>query len=88
MESILREDTFIGVYTSFVSFIALKYNHCYFNLSSVFLKFHHEVDKLKYFLSKNACLKKFIYKRINIFFKATNCYYTYKEKYNNFNVFS
>ena len=34
-------------------------NSC-FNLSSDFLKFHHEVDKLKKILSKNAYSKKFI----------------------------
>ena len=66
------KDIFSGVYISFISFIPLKYNfglvhkllNCCFNLSSVFLKFHHEVDTSKYVLSKNAKLQKFIYKSI------------------------
>ena len=60
--SVFRKETFSGVYTNFISFIPLEYkfglvhtllNRC-FNLSSDFLKFHHEVDKLKNILSKNA----------------------------------
>ena len=48
--SVFRKETFSGVYTNFISFIPLKYNfglahtllnRC-FNLSSEFLKFHHE----------------------------------------------
>ena len=58
--SIFRKETFSGVYTNFISFIPLEYkfglvhtllNPC-FNLSSDFLKFHHEVDKLKKFCRK------------------------------------
>ena len=41
-------------------------NRC-FNLSSDFLKFHHEVDKLKKILSKNAYPQKFIDKCIQKF---------------------
>ena len=64
--------TFSGVYTNFISFIPLEYkfglihtllNHC-FNLSSDFLKFHHEVDKFKKILSKNAYPQKFVDKCI------------------------
>ena len=67
--------TFSGVYTNFISFIPLEYkfglvhtllNRC-FNLSSYFLKFHHEVDKLKNILSKNAYPQKFIDKCIQKF---------------------
>ena len=66
--SVFRKETFSGVYTNFISFIPLEYkfglvhtllNRC-FNLSSDFLKFHHEVDKLKKILSKNAHPQKFI----------------------------
>ena len=75
--SVFRKETFRGVYTNFISFIPLEYkfglvhtllNRC-FNLSSAFLKFHHEVDKLKKILSKNAyppqkfidkCIQKFL----------------------------
>ena len=41
-------------------------NRC-FNLSSDFLKFHHEVDKLKNILSKNAYPQKFVDKCIQKF---------------------
>ena len=70
--SVFRKDTFSGVYTNFISFIPLEYkfglvhtllNRC-FNLSSDFLKFHHEVDKLKKILSKNAYPQKFVDKCI------------------------
>ena len=53
--SVFKKETFSGVYTNFISFIPLQYkfglvhtllNRC-FNLSSKFLKFHHEVDKIK-----------------------------------------
>ena len=73
--SVFRKETFSGVYTNFISFIALEYkfglvhtllNRC-FNLSSDFLKFHHEVDKLKKILSKNAYPQKFIDKCIQKF---------------------
>ena len=43
-------------------------NRC-FNLSSDFLKFHHEVDKLINILLKNAYLQKFIDKCIQKFLK-------------------
>ena len=61
--------------TNIISFIPLEYkfglvhtllNRC-FNLSSDFLKFHHEVDKLKKILSKNAYPQKFIDKCIQKF---------------------
>ena len=73
--SVFRKETFSGVYTNFISFIPLEYkfglvhtllNRC-FNLSSDFLKFHHEVDKLKKILSKNAYPQKFIDKCIQKF---------------------
>ena len=60
--SVFRKEMFSGVYTNFISFIPLEYkfglvytllNRC-FKLSSDFLKFHHEVDKLRKILSKNA----------------------------------
>ena len=60
--SVFRKETFSGVYTNFISFIPLEYkfglvhallNRC-FKLSSDFLKFHHEVDKLRKILSENA----------------------------------
>ena len=63
---------FSGVYTNFISFIPLEYkfglvhtllNRCY-NLSADFLKFHHEVDKLKKILSKNTYPQNFIDKCI------------------------
>ena len=53
--SVFKKETFSGVYTNFISFIPLQYkfglvhtllNRCC-NLSSEFLKFHHEVDKIK-----------------------------------------
>ena len=83
--SVFRKETFSGVYTDFVSFIPLEYKfglvhtllNCCFNLSSDFLKFHHEVDKLKKILSKNAYPQKFIDKCIQkflniVYSKATN----------------
>ena len=83
--SVFRKETFSGVYTNFISFIPLEYkfglvhtllNRC-FNLSSDFFKFHHEVDKLRKILSKNAYPQKFIEKCIqkflnNVYSKATN----------------
>ena len=42
-------------------------NDC-FNLSSDFLKFRHEVDKIKNVFSKNACPQKFIDKCIQKLF--------------------
>ena len=73
--SVFRKETFSGVYTNFISFIPLEYkfglvhtllNRC-FNLSSDFLKFHHEIDKLKKSLSKNGYPQKFIDKCIQKF---------------------
>ena len=73
--SVFRKEMFSGVYTNFISFIPIEYkfglvhtllNRC-FNLSSDFLKFHHEVDKLKKILSKNAYPQKFIDKCIQKF---------------------
>ena len=60
---------FSGPYANFVSFIPLEYKfgfertllNCCFDLSSDFLKFHHEVDKLKK-MSKNAYPQIFINK--------------------------
>ena len=63
------------MYTNFISFIPLEYefglvhtllNRC-FNLSSDFFKFHHEVDKVKKILLKNAYPQKFIDKCIEQF---------------------
>ena len=53
--SVFKKGTFNSVYTNFISFIPLQYKfglvhtllNRYFNLSSEFLKFHHEVDKIK-----------------------------------------
>ena len=73
--SVFRKETFSGVYTNFISFIPLEYkfglvhtilNRC-FNLSSDLLKFHHEADKLKKILSKNAYPQKFINKCLQKF---------------------
>ena len=73
--SVYRKETFSGVYTIFISFIPLEHkfglvhtllNRC-FNLSSDFLKFHLEVDKLQKILSKNAYPQKFIDKCIQKF---------------------
>ena len=72
---IFQKEMFGGVYTNFISFIPLDYkfdlgrtslNRC-FDLSSGFLKFHHEVDKLKKILSKSAYPEKFIDKCIQKF---------------------
>ena len=78
--SVLRNGTFGEVYTNFISFIPLEckfglvhtsLTRC-FNLSSDFLKFHHEVDKLKKILLKNAypltVIDKYIQKFINNMF--------------------
>ena len=60
--SVFRKETISRVHTNFISFIPFDYqfglvhtllNRC-FNLSSNFLKFHHEINKLKKILSKNA----------------------------------
>ena len=74
--SVFRRDAFSWVCTNFITFIPLEYKfglvhtllNCSFNLFSDFLKFHHEVDKLKKILSKNAYPQKFIDKCIQIFF--------------------
>ena len=72
---VFRKGMLIGVYTNFISFIPLEFkfglvhtllNRC-FDLSFDFLKSHHEVDKLKKILSKNAYSKKFIDKYIRNF---------------------
>ena len=63
------------MYTDLISFIPLdnKFGlvhtlwNRFFNLSSDFLKFHHEVDKVKKILSKNAYPQKFIDKCIQKF---------------------
>ena len=87
---VFRKDAFSGVYTNFVTFIPLKYKfdlvhtllNQYFKLSSDFLKFHNEVDKLKKILSKNAYPQKFIDKCIQTFLNnmvysnTTDCYST------------
>ena len=73
--SVFRKETFSGVYTNFIGFIPLDYkfrlvhtllNRC-FSVSSDFLKFHHEVEKLKKTLSKKAYPQKFIHKCIQKF---------------------
>ena len=61
--SVFRKETVSGVYTNFISLTPLDYKfglvhtllNCYFYLCSDFLKFHHEVDKLKKIMSKKAC---------------------------------
>ena len=60
---VFEKETVSGVYTNFISFIPLDYEfglvhsllNRYFHLCSDFLKFHHEVDKLKKIMSKKAC---------------------------------
>ena len=72
---VFRKETFSGVYTNFISFVLLEYKfglvhtllNRYFNLSGDFLKFYHEVDRLKKILLNNAYLQKFIDKCIQIF---------------------
>ena len=71
-----RKKTFSGVYTNFKSFIPETYKigliksllfRC-FSLCSDFIKFHHEIDKLKSILYKNSyprdlidkCIKEFL----------------------------
>ena len=66
--SVFRKETFSGAYINFISFIPLEYKfglvhtllNCCFDFSSDFLKFHHEVDKLKKILSRNAYQQKFL----------------------------
>ena len=71
----LEKKRLVGVYTNFTTFLPLEHkfglvhtllNRC-FNLSFDFLKFHHEVDKLKKILSKNTYPQKFIDKYIQKF---------------------
>ena len=72
--NVYRKIKFGGVYTSFKSFIPETYNiiisllsWC-FSLCSDFIKFHHEIDKLKSILYKNSyprdlvdkCIKEFL----------------------------
>ena len=73
--SVLRKETFSRVYTNFISVIPLEHkfglvhiflNRC-FNLFSDFLKFHHEANKFKEVLSKNAYSQMFIDKSIQKF---------------------
>ena len=60
--SVFKKEAFSGVYTNFISFIPLDYKFglvhtiliCCFNLSSDFLKFHHQVDKRKKILVKKC----------------------------------
>ena len=74
--NVYRKKTFSGVYTNFKSFIPEAYKigliksllfRC-FSLCSDFIKFHHEIDKLKSILYKNSyprnlidkCIKEFL----------------------------
>ena len=74
--NVYRKKTFSGVYTIFKSFIPETYKigliksllfRC-FSLCSDFIKFHHEIDKLKSILNKNSyprylidkCIKQFL----------------------------
>ena len=74
--NVYRKKTFSGVYTNFKSFIPETYKialiksllfRC-FSLCSDFIKFHHEIDKLKGILYKNSyprdlvdkCIKEFL----------------------------
>ena len=74
--NVYRKNTFSGVYTNFKSFIPETYKigliksllfRC-FSLCSDFIKFHHEIDKLKIILYKNSyprdlidkCIKEFL----------------------------
>ena len=76
--NVYRKKTFSGVYTNFKSFIPETYKigliksllfRC-FSLCSDFIKFHHEIDKLKSILYRNSyprdlvdkCIKEFLYK--------------------------
>ena len=74
--SVYRKKTFSGVYTNFKSFVPETYKiglvtsllfRC-FSLCSDFIKFHHEIDKLKSILYKSSypldlvdkCIKEFL----------------------------
>ena len=70
--NVYRKKTFSGVYTNFKSFIPETYKiglikslpfRC-FSLCSDFIKFHHEIDKLKSILYKNSYLRDLIDKCI------------------------
>ena len=60
--NVYRKSTFSGVYTNFKSFIPETNKVCLiksllfrcFSLCSEFIKFHHEIDKLKSILYKNS----------------------------------
>ena len=60
--SVLRKDTFSGVYTNFSRFVALKHKfglvhtilHRIFTIVSDFSKFHFEVETFQRTLNKNA----------------------------------
>ena len=77
---VCRKKTFSGVYTNFKSFILETYKigliksllfRC-FSLCCDFIKFHHEIDKLKSILYKNSyprdlvdkCIKEFLDKKL------------------------
>ena len=61
--NVYRKTTLSGVYTNFISFIPETYKIGLikslllrpFSLSSDFINFHHEIDKLKSILYKNSC---------------------------------
>ena len=73
--NVYRKKTFSGVYTNFKSFIPETYKigliksllfRC-FSLCSDFIKFYHEIDKLKSILYENSCLRGFVDKCIKEF---------------------
>ena len=73
--NVYRKKTYSGVYTSFKSFIPETYKigliksllfRC-FSLCSDFIKFHHDIDKLKSILYKNSYPRDFIDKCIKEF---------------------
>ena len=73
--NVYRKQTFSGVYTNFKSFIPVTYKigliksllfRC-FSLCFDFIKFHHEIDKLKSILYKNSCPRDLIDKCIKEF---------------------
>ena len=67
--------TFSGAYTNFKRFIAETYKICLiksllfwcFSLCSDFIKFHHEIDKLKSILYKNSYPRDLVDKYIKEF---------------------
>ena len=73
--NVCRKRNFSGVYTNFNSFIPEIYKtgliesllcRC-FNLSSDFMKFHHEINILKDILYKNSCTRDLVNKCIKNF---------------------